>query len=685
MKRYFFLPLFLYAIIASFVGPNVRFNKKFYEAPPLHLTNNKYEWGPGEYVNAFVNLQTHALYQMIDIPLHFTNLGDIWAKTVSGAHHAIALSLDGRVAGWGDNSNGQLGLGNTNSQSVPVFATNDSLGVPFNNIVDIQAGGTIGWNDFALRGNGTVWGVGDLSAGTRGNGTYGGQTTKWVQIPFPAGVFIVSISCSFNCIALDSQGNIWTWGGKGYFGGFGEAYLMAQGTSSPNCFSPTKIPMPTGVTAKMISGGGGWIGYFLGSDSHLYGWGLDLRYAGIANTSIDLSQNSYKAMDLTSFLNLPAPIDTLIENSMYTLTLLQTGALYAWGSNATGCSGVGPGINYDTYATPWAWDQGRGEAMITTPTRIFPGKSNFRQIFANTSLTFYFNAEDANDSMYGWGRNKGGVLGDLIEGVDTSAEDLRSLYPNNWDCNWGKFIDPFRRNYTINTTAQYFKTHPTATLGSKYPIKAGTTTTASAGPNQSITTSWTVLRGSAIWSFSTARGIWRNHWSVVSIPTGAPPPDITFVENDSTPVSNLVTGSYVFRNREENNWFVADSTTVTITVSLNGNIIPTVNAGFDQSITLPTNSVTLSGSATGNGGASIVSTSWSKFNGPAGGTITNNTALSTTVTGLVQGQYTFRLTAVDNNGSNNTDDVLITVLPAAVLPPSGQRGYYIRTRRTTYN
>ena len=52
------------------------------------------------------------------------------------------------------------------------------------------------------------------------------------------------------------------------------------------------------------------------------------------------------------------------------------------------------------------------------------------------------------------------------------------------------------------------------------------------------------------------------------------------------------------------------------------NIPPTANAGTDQTITLPTNTVSLSGSGTDPDGT-ISSYSWTKISGPASGTITN--------------------------------------------------------------
>jgi hypothetical protein len=86
---------------------------------------------------------------------------------------------------------------------------------------------------------------------------------------------------------------------------------------------------------------------------------------------------------------------------------------------------------------------------------------------------------------------------------------------------------------------------------------------------------------------------------------------------------------------------------------------PSANAGADKTITLPDNSVTLTGSGVDKDG-SIVSYSWSKVSGGAA-TIAFGNAATATIIGLAQGSYTFRLTVTDNNGATGFDDMVITV------------------------
>jgi hypothetical protein len=121
---------------------------------------------------------------------------------------------------------------------------------------------------------------------------------------------------------------------------------------------------------------------------------------------------------------------------------------------------------------------------------------------------------------------------------------------------------------------------------------------------------------------------------------------------------NLVAGTQIIRLQSTSSagWNINWLELVGATVS---NQSPVANAGADQSITLPANSVTLTGSGTDADG-SIASYAWTKLSGGAA-TITSPSSASTTITGLVQGSYTFRLTVTDNGGATASDDVLITV------------------------
>lgn len=88
--------------------------------------------------------------------------------------------------------------------------------------------------------------------------------------------------------------------------------------------------------------------------------------------------------------------------------------------------------------------------------------------------------------------------------------------------------------------------------------------------------------------------------------------------------------------------------------------VPVVSAGVPISITLPTSSITMSGSASVSNGV-IVSTFWDLIAGPNEPTITDASGLATTVTGLVAGTYRFRLTAIASTGLVGVSSVSATV------------------------
>ncbi len=87
--------------------------------------------------------------------------------------------------------------------------------------------------------------------------------------------------------------------------------------------------------------------------------------------------------------------------------------------------------------------------------------------------------------------------------------------------------------------------------------------------------------------------------------------------------------------------------------------IPVVNAGTNKSFVFPTNTATLSGSASDPDG-SITGVQWTWISGPSSALVTNPNSLTAQVTNItVPGTYWFRLTATDNLGNKGYDEVAI--------------------------
>jgi hypothetical protein len=151
------------------------------------------------------------------------------------------------------------------------------------------------------------------------------------------------------------------------------------------------------------------------------------------------------------------------------------------------------------------------------------------------------------------------------------------------------------------------------------------------------------------------------NWSLINGPTN---PTINGTHDTAASVTGLMVGTYVFQLTvsDDNGAWATDQTTVTV-LPASSLSTPVVNAGPNQTITLPANAVTLSGSGTDINGT-ITSYYWSLINGPSGPPISGNSNSSASVSGLLAGIYVFQLTVVDNNGAWAVDQVTINVLPA---------------------
>ena len=89
---------------------------------------------------------------------------------------------------------------------------------------------------------------------------------------------------------------------------------------------------------------------------------------------------------------------------------------------------------------------------------------------------------------------------------------------------------------------------------------------------------------------------------------------------------------------------------------------PVANAGTNQTITLPaTTSATFNGTGTDPDGGAISAYQWTQQSGPNTASLSGQNTAALTVTGLVAGNYVFRLMVTDNENETGTDDVTLTV------------------------
>ncbi len=192
---------------------------------------------------------------------------------------------------------------------------------------------------------------------------------------------------------------------------------------------------------------------------------------------------------------------------------------------------------------------------------------------------------------------------------------------------------------------------------------------ANAGADQTITLpiNNVVLNGSANDPDGT---ITTYTWSKISGPNAG---TIATANAVTTNVTGLTQGVYRFRLQVTDNSGATADAIVQVTVNPAVNQPPVANAGDHQVLRLPVNYTQLDGRSSADTDGRIMSYRWAYVSGPANFILNDPAAALTSLSGLVEGVYVFRLTVTDDNGAAHADDVTITVLPPN-QPPVAEAG-----------
>lgn len=477
---------------------------------------------------------------------------------------------------------------------------------------DITAG-TNGW-PYGWGYAGTYLGLtGSISAPVALKSTWGMTLPIW------------KITASHNIVNyLDANGQMWTMGdnAEGEVGIGSEKVNHAETFPNPyvwdwvtNGMMVSKpVHISQGITFTDIFAGGSYAFYHyaIDDDGKVYSWGR--------NKSLILGNN--KAVNNESAF--PNALDVLTPTVVTPMTQKANGFDFKPYT-------ISPGAN-QTITLPTESVTMNGSAVASTSYTI----ASYR--WTKVSGPTAFNIQDPANAKT--------VINGLAAGVYV-----------------------FRLQMTDNNTATIsgnvtITVNSSSTPANQLPI-------ARTNGNQTITlpTAQVTLDGST--SYDPDGTIASYKWEYVSGPAGY------LISNGTSAVataSGLVEGAYQFKLTVTDNAGAPVSTTVNVTVSKPANKPPVANAGAGATITLPTNSANLDGSASSDPDGTIVSYSWVLISGPAGSAITDNTADKTTVTGLVAGQYKYQLTVKDDAGAPATSTVIITVNDVANKTPIANAG-----------
>lgn len=452
--------------------------------------------------------------------------------------------------------------------------------------------------------------------------------TKPVRFHAPAKKW-VKLALGKNVLGLASDGTVWMWpGGTG---------------SGPNGKGDTNYVQITGYTGNAID--------ITASQGDFYGI-LAHDYAGgdpmLGNPYVFGSQPLYwggtvslvNATPVKTLWGLTQACRQISANNNTILVVDSSFRMFGTGDNPNGEVGNGQELvnHCERYPTPYSWSWVKGEFPVGAPMVQIGAGILWKKIYSGNAFAFYHYAQDQNDSLYNWGRDKSFIGGKgLVNNNEVST-------PNSLDV-----LQP-----TMITPAQ---NSPGVGFNFTFP-------TCNAGIDQNINTSTTTLTGTAAPASAGRQGytIAFYVWKKLSGPacTITTPTTVTSAGTVSTTVTGMTTGTYSFQllMTDNNTGTVAD----TMNVVVGGTVFtpPTVTNSGNQTLLLPVNSTTISATVTPHS-ATITSTTWTKLAGPAAGTINTPSSTTTTVTGLVAGVYTFRMTAIDSNNQTTTSDLIINV------------------------
>lgn len=249
----------------------------------------------------------------------------------AGSSHSLALKSDGTVWAWGNNGNGELGVGaGVGAQSAPVRVSGEVGASALDGIVAIAAGGTF---SLALKDDGGVLAWGSNESGQLGNGS----TTESLTPSRVSGLTdVVAIACGFNFgLAVKGDGTVRAWGSN-VFGELGDGTTIDRWT-------PVQVQGLSDITA--VAGGDNF-GLAVKRDGTVWAWGGNLNPMLLGGTApYSWTPVQVLGKDGVGVLN---EVTAVAAGSFYGLAVRSDGSAWAWGYNDNGALGDGTTMNHAT-------------------------------------------------------------------------------------------------------------------------------------------------------------------------------------------------------------------------------------------------------------------------------------------------------------------------------------------------
>ncbi|HVT78846.1 MAG TPA: RHS repeat-associated core domain-containing protein [Acidimicrobiales bacterium] len=390
-----------------------------YHSAAIDNSGHLWMWGQNTY-NQLTSQAGITNPQKTAVQLTDANLSNV-AAVALGNVHTLALTANGAVYAWGNNANGQLGVGDTNPRSTPTQVSGLSSGV--------IAIATRNNSSYALKSDGTLVSWGRNDAGQLGSG----DTVEYHSphaVASVAGATAVSAG-EFSAYALTSSG-VKSWG-------LNTLNQLGRTCSGSACWTPALVGGLTGLTITAIAAGG-YHGVALASTGSVYVWGSNsdgqLGQGTIGGT------NPSSAIPITTIAN----IGSVNAGRYLTVAIGTDGTTYTFGDNANGQ--LGDGTTTDTGTATNQPAEARGDesslnnsapggwyhtlALRTNGTVAASGLNSSGQLGDGTTTDrnkpvavnglknitavatglYHSVALDTAGNVWTWGQNTNGQLGD---------------------------------------------------------------------------------------------------------------------------------------------------------------------------------------------------------------------------------------------------------------------------------
>jgi len=288
-------------------------------AAALTVDGSLYIWGN----NTFSQLGIENI-AFADTPqLMQTSINNLQSLALGG-RHTIALNHEGKLWAWGDNTFGQTGTGRLDPVQTPIQLTYNNNNQPLNPIRAISAGR---FHSVALDHTDAVWAWGQNNWGQLGNGTQNMHSLPIQVLDADGGPFqgVVAIASGENFVlALTNDGLVWAWGENS----FGQLGVPREEKSIQY---PHLIELKTPCRAIAA---GHQHALALTTDGHVMAWGNNIYgQLGIGNYT------STHTPTKVTLENEKIPLDhveSIAAGDDHSMAILDNGHVMLWGKNSSG-------------------------------------------------------------------------------------------------------------------------------------------------------------------------------------------------------------------------------------------------------------------------------------------------------------------------------------------------------------